>query len=58
MLRLSQGRLGEWLSQGIDLEVSHGCVDLVGKGRHLVALRLLGMETSHHLLALTVLMST
>ena len=62
VLRISQGRLGVWLSQGMDLEVSHIRVcRLMGKGRHLVALRLsqgLGLESSHHLLALTVLMST
>ena len=64
VLRVSQGMAWcvVWLSQGMDLEVSHiRVVDLVGKGRHLVALRLsqgLGLESSHHLIALMVLMST
>ena len=54
---------GHALQSSLDLrpQVEGPTLTTMGKGRHLVALRLsqgLGLESSHHLLALTVLMST
>ena len=62
VLRLSQGMLGVWLSQGMDLEVSHIRVcrfSREGKAFGGVATFAgVGCGIVDHLLALTVLMST